>query len=256
MTLTDSDFGEAYVSEGRAARFLVDMFANYVVLFVGYSCSDMLVHYLARSVSTKVSGRVFALEKEETALRKWQHRGIEPIRYSDYSQLPQLFDQWSRTIRLSLFERVNTVQSIATHCRELDYELDEGARAEFAQLFNGPFASREELAALADAFVSGESGLRGLELLSSEGFDSFLYEDDYPSWQAPFFSWASNVLACGHAEELLAFSAKKCQHFSKRFCSNVFRALAANEASEECLAVWLAYLSRSGFLPMGVAGTT
>lgn len=241
MTLTDSDFGEAYVSEGRAARFLVDMFANYVVLFVGYSCSDMLVHYLARSVSTKVSGRVFALEKEETALRKWQHRGIEPIRYSDYSQLPQLLDQWSRKIRLSLFERVNTVQSIATHCRELDYELDEGARAEFAQLFNGPFASREELAALADAFVSGESGLRGLELLSSEGFDSFLYEDDYPSWQAPFFSWASNVLACGHAEELLAFSAKKCQHFSKRFCSNVFRALAANEASEECLAVWLAY---------------
>ena len=83
MTLTDSDFGEAYVSEGWAARFLVDMFANYIVLFVGYSCSDMLVHYLARSVSTKVSGRVFALEKDENALQKWRHRGIEPIRYSD-----------------------------------------------------------------------------------------------------------------------------------------------------------------------------
>ena len=69
--------------------------------------------------------------------------------------------------------------------------------------------------------------------------------------------------SAGHQMFLLAGTQRSSWHFPRRnasifktFCSNGFRALAANEASEECLAVWLAYLSRSGFLPMGVAGTT
>ena len=63
MVLTDSDFGKAYVSRGWASRFLVEMFSHYTVLFVGYSCDDMMVHYLARSISTEVRGRVFALSR-------------------------------------------------------------------------------------------------------------------------------------------------------------------------------------------------
>ena len=39
MVLTSQDFGRAYLTEadGWARRFLVDLFANYTVLFVGYS---------------------------------------------------------------------------------------------------------------------------------------------------------------------------------------------------------------------------
>ena len=39
MVLTDHDFGRAYLTEsdGWARRFLVDLFATYTVLFVGYS---------------------------------------------------------------------------------------------------------------------------------------------------------------------------------------------------------------------------
>ena len=231
------------------------MFANYVVLFVGYSCSDMLVHYLARSVSTKVSGRVFALEKEETALRKWQHRGIEPIRYSDYSQLPQLFDQWSRKIRLSLFERVNTVQSIATHCRELDYELDEGARAEFAQLFNGPFASREELAALADAFVSGESGLRGLELLQ-RGLTRFSMKTITRRGRHRSSAGHQMFLLAGTQRSSWLFPRRNASIFQNVFAATFFEPLPPMKRPKNVLPCGWRILSRSGFLPMGVAGTT
>ena len=40
MVLTDSDFGRAYLTEGWARRFLVDVFRSYTVLFVGYSVID------------------------------------------------------------------------------------------------------------------------------------------------------------------------------------------------------------------------
>ena len=48
--LTDVDFGKAYITNAWASRFLLDMFTRYTVLFVGYSCSDMMVKYLTRSI--------------------------------------------------------------------------------------------------------------------------------------------------------------------------------------------------------------
>ena len=52
MVLTAKDFGRAYLTEsgGWARRFLVDLFANYTVLFVGYSHSDAIMTYLTPSL--------------------------------------------------------------------------------------------------------------------------------------------------------------------------------------------------------------
>lgn len=49
MVLTDADFGRAYLTEGWARRFLVEVFRQYTVLFVGYSHSDVVMNYLARA---------------------------------------------------------------------------------------------------------------------------------------------------------------------------------------------------------------
>lgn len=37
MILTDSDYGNAYITRGYVARFLIDLFKKYTVLFIGYS---------------------------------------------------------------------------------------------------------------------------------------------------------------------------------------------------------------------------
>ena len=50
MVLTDSDFGRAYLTEGWARRFLVDLFRSDTVLFVGYSHNDTVMNYLARAL--------------------------------------------------------------------------------------------------------------------------------------------------------------------------------------------------------------
>ena len=40
MVLTDIDFGRVYLTEGWARRFLISLFREFKVLFVGYSHSD------------------------------------------------------------------------------------------------------------------------------------------------------------------------------------------------------------------------
>ena len=76
MVLTDADFGRAYLTEGWARRFLVDVFREFTVLFIGYSHNDAIMNYLARALpADRLSGR-FALT-DDTG--NWKLLGIEPI---------------------------------------------------------------------------------------------------------------------------------------------------------------------------------
>ena len=76
LVLTDADFGRAYLTEGWARRFLVDVFHRYTVLFVGYSHNDVVMNYLARALpADRVAGR-FALTDEDGS---WKLLGIKPI---------------------------------------------------------------------------------------------------------------------------------------------------------------------------------
>lgn len=78
LILTDADFGRAYLTEGWARRFLVDVFRQYTVLFVGYSHNDVVMNYLARALpADSVAGR-FALTDEDGS---WELLGIKPVRF-------------------------------------------------------------------------------------------------------------------------------------------------------------------------------
>lgn len=79
MVLTDADFGRAYLTEGWARRFLVDVFHRFTVLFVGYSHNDVVMNYLTRALpADNVAGR-FALTDE---VGNWDLLGIKPIRFT------------------------------------------------------------------------------------------------------------------------------------------------------------------------------
>ena len=93
IVLTDADFGCAYLTEGWARRFLVELFRQFTVLFVGYGHNDTVMNYLARALPISEAGRRFALAGEHDAdLQRWRFLGIEPITYpqsseDDYSAL-------------------------------------------------------------------------------------------------------------------------------------------------------------------------
>lgn len=78
LVLTDADFGRAYLTEGWARRFLVDLFRRYTVLFVGYSHKDVVMNYLVRALPANSDKDRFALTEEDG---NWELLGIKPIRF-------------------------------------------------------------------------------------------------------------------------------------------------------------------------------
>ena len=73
MVLTDKDFGRAYLTDGWARRFLVDLFRSWTVLFVGYSHGDTVMNYLARALPAGGVER-FALT-DEAEDGRWSRLG-------------------------------------------------------------------------------------------------------------------------------------------------------------------------------------
>lgn len=79
IVLTDVDFGKAYLTEGWARRFLLDVFRTHTVLFVGYSHDDVVMNYLARALPPDGSAGRFALTESDG---HWNLLGIRPIRFT------------------------------------------------------------------------------------------------------------------------------------------------------------------------------
>lgn len=78
MVLTDADFGRAYLTEGWARRFLIELFRSYTVVFVGYSHTDVVMHYLARALPADGVADRYALTEEDG---NWDLLGIRPIHF-------------------------------------------------------------------------------------------------------------------------------------------------------------------------------
>ena len=78
--LTDTDFGRAYLTEGWARRFLVELYREFTVLFVGYGHNDTVMNYLSRALPERQASRRFALTAEADSQR-WRVLGVEPIPY-------------------------------------------------------------------------------------------------------------------------------------------------------------------------------
>jgi len=85
MILTDADFGRAYLTEGWARRFLVDLFQTRTVLFVGYSHDDVVMKYLARALPKSDVAERFVLIEEGAEIQQWRLLGITPITYHKHA---------------------------------------------------------------------------------------------------------------------------------------------------------------------------
>jgi hypothetical protein len=87
LVLTDRDFGRAYLTDGWAQRFLVDLFKDNTVLFVGYSHEDPVMKYLARALPvTREAESRFVMEKANSNAPHWRSLGIVPVYYPSQSK--------------------------------------------------------------------------------------------------------------------------------------------------------------------------
>lgn len=93
LVLTSADFGRAYLTDAWAARFVARLFAEFTVLFIGYSLNDPVLRYMTDAFAAKDalsrSGRmrpqaylfVSYTGRTPPAASSWHARRLEPIFY-------------------------------------------------------------------------------------------------------------------------------------------------------------------------------
>ncbi|BAU57808.1 hypothetical protein HH1059_11120 [Halorhodospira halochloris] len=115
LVVTSGDFGLAYLTERWAARFVSELFRNYVVCFVGYSINDPVLRYMMDALAAdrmlgEVTPQAWALGdcepgQEHRKTIEWEAKGVTPILYNvptgsyDHSTLHQTLHAWAETYR-------------------------------------------------------------------------------------------------------------------------------------------------------------
>jgi SIR2-like domain len=129
LVVTSGDFGLAYLTERWAARFVSELFRNYVVCFVGYSINDPVLRYMMDALAAdrmlgEATPQAWALgdcepgqERRKTV--EWEAKGVAPILYEvpagshDHSALHKTLKAWAETYRDGVLGKERIVVSHA-----------------------------------------------------------------------------------------------------------------------------------------------
>lgn len=117
LVLTSKDFGRAYLTDAWATRFLIELFQNYITVFIGYSHEDVVMDYLARGLRPG-SKRFSFVQSTENAANWLQQIDIQPIEYpagsSDHVELSRAIEEWGKLNRSGLLDHEERVKLILT----------------------------------------------------------------------------------------------------------------------------------------------
>ena len=96
FVLSSAEFGEAYMADGRATRFIKDLIDRFVVVFVGYSADDPPVRYLLEALCRGNAGLrqayAFQAGDQSKAEGLWAAKGVSAIGYSEADGHRALWD--------------------------------------------------------------------------------------------------------------------------------------------------------------------
>ncbi|MDD2699994.1 MAG: SIR2 family protein [Sideroxydans sp.] len=113
LVVTSGDFGLAYLTERWAARFVSELFRNYVVCFVGYSINDPVLRYMMDALAAdrmlgENTPQAWAFGdcqpgQEVETTEEWEAKGVTPILYDhsagSHSLLHGTLKAWAATYR-------------------------------------------------------------------------------------------------------------------------------------------------------------
>ena len=203
MIITDADFGRAYLTEGWARHFLVDLFPSFTVLFVGYSHDDTIMNYLARALPSGEADRRFALIGETNGdADRWRLLGIEPISYPqsdkhDHSALYEGVHRMAEHVRRNALDWQREIAAIAKNPPPLDEET--------ADLIKDALGD----AARTRFFTKAASDPDWIDWLDEREILNALFEDGTLSDRDRDLSrWLAENFVCDHADKLFLLIGK------------------------------------------------
>ncbi len=201
MVLTHRDFGRAYLTEsdGWARRFLIGLFANYTVLFVGYSHNDTIMTYLTPSLPPDGGQQRFALIGDQSDdSDHWHRMGVEPVTFhqtdaDDFSGLLTAVAGLADFLRRGILDWQQRITSIAGEFPPID---DESASI-IEHALTDPVMTR--------FFVEAAELPEWVEWLARRGHLTDLFHDgDLSEQDQTLVSWLVSRFAMNHDDALFA----------------------------------------------------
>ena len=103
LVVTDRDFSRAYFHSAWAARFLERMFSKYVVLFVGYSHSDVVMRYLGLGLGPHAERYVLTDKPDDDI---WDRLRVKVLPYPERQHhiLTDCLSEWAALSEMGLLD--------------------------------------------------------------------------------------------------------------------------------------------------------
>lgn len=128
LVVTSGDFGLAYLTERWAARFVSDLFRNYVICFVGYSIDDPVMRYMMDALAadrrqgektpTAWAFGQYSPGDENAQREEWEAKGVTPILYRvenhNHELLHRSIQAWGETHRDGVLGKERIVVNYAS----------------------------------------------------------------------------------------------------------------------------------------------
>ena len=237
LVLTDRDFGQAYLADGWATRFLMEMFREYSVLFIGYSHQDPVMRYLARSF---VGGtKRFSLTPPGQD-DFWANLGIAPVHFplrvsgDKYGAIDAALASWSKRAGMGAFDHKARITQLAEAPPPVDPESLDYLRSVLKESVTLKF------------FIDTAARIEWLRWVEDEGFFAPLVDPVAITSAEPrmIANWFAARYAIAHPKEAFEF----VQRHSANINPELSRAIAFQLAfrsptvGQDTLRLWAAAL--------------
>ena len=235
IVLTDADFGRAYLTDGWASRFLVDLFRSTTVMFVGYSHDDTVMKYLARALPESDARRRFILT-DEADDNRWSVLGIEPVYFPkrDYDQLSLAIHDLAGYARRGLLDWRHEITEIARRPPSPDASEAETVREALADPTKARF------------FTEVATGPEWLDWLDKRGHLAPLFAlGTLSERDTPLAAWLVDKIAFAHPKALFLLFGRHEMTLNPEFWHGLARTIAYRPDSpmdHETLSRWVSCL--------------
>ena len=216
MIITDADFGRAYLTEGWARRFLVDLFRSFTVLFVGYSHDDTIMNYLARALPTgEVPPRFVLISETDDNADHWNVLGIESISYPqpkehDYSTLYEGVRHIAEHVRRNVLDWQREIAAIAEKPPPLEEETADLIEDALEDVIKVRF------------FTKAASDSKWIDWLDERGILNALFGDGTLSDRDQVLSWwLAKNFTYDQADKLFLLIGKYNMRLNPHFWNNL-----------------------------------
>ena len=249
MVLTDGDVGRAYITQGWARRFLVQLFGNHTVLFVGYSHGDLMPRYLTTAIRDIGADNLFMLLREDDSNDPTQF-GLMPIRYhsSDHTDHSELHESIKRIGMHFSREPEAWRKDIAEACEDVPPPKDQTAETVRLAL------RRPETLRM---FANGISSVSWVEWLSEIGELECVFTSDGDVQTVDLLSrTVALVCIANDPEYLVRMIESRDFRMSDQIWQSIAFAVSQSEPGAIKLAQWISILLRHQIPQMDIYALT